>query len=115
MALAGVSASQIICPLSGVRLSTIIVLSAFVALTVTRGDRRPLLACLAWLLGFEAAYQVTLLAMGGRLVLGLFAAVFDIVAGCVVVAWAWRRGVRVWWPAFLVVAALWIPWVATSR
>ena len=43
----------------GVRLSTWVVLLVFVSIAAWRSDRRPLVAAVAWLAGFEAAYQVS--------------------------------------------------------
>jgi hypothetical protein len=40
------------------RTSTLIAALAFVALSLIRRDRVPLVACVAWLLGFEAAFSV---------------------------------------------------------
>lgn len=49
--------AEILFPL-GVRLSTWLLVFAFASLAASRSDRRPLLACGAWLAGFEGVYQI---------------------------------------------------------
>lgn len=51
------SHSAILFPL-GVRLSTWLALLAFVAVAAWRSERAPIVAAIAWLAGFEAAYQL---------------------------------------------------------
>jgi hypothetical protein len=48
---------SVLFPFLGVRLSTWLALAVFVMLAAWRSDRKPLIAGMAWLAGFEAVYQ----------------------------------------------------------
>jgi hypothetical protein len=109
-----VSATSILFPLGGVRLSTAVTFAVFVTLAIARADRRPLLAAFAWLLGFEAAFQATALVVGHPFPLGRSESVFFLVLGTIVVVWTRRRGTRVYWPPLVAAGVLWVIWVATG-
>lgn len=93
----------------GVRLSTWLGIALFLYLALARRDRLPLYACLAWLLGFEAAFQIASLALG-RLPVGSDGPIFVVVVGAIGLPWLTRRGARPsWWfiaPA-LVLLGIW--------
>ena len=50
--------AELLFPAFGVRLSTWLALFVFAGIAAWRSEREPLLAALAWLAGFEGAYQV---------------------------------------------------------
>jgi len=49
--------------IESVRITTWLTLLVFVSLAAWRSNRRPLVAAIAWLAGFETAYQVTAMAI----------------------------------------------------
>jgi hypothetical protein len=101
------SARSIIWPGDQVRLSTVLVLAAFLALAVTRQDHRPAVAAVAWLVGFELLFEATRRPYEWHWI--LFVAV-DIV-GIVLLA---RKGIAPS-PVLLVAAlAVWGAWLATG-
>jgi hypothetical protein len=107
--LRSVAASHIFFP-GGVRLSTWIVLLIFLVLTAWRADYRPFVAALAWLWGFEAAYQITCITTGNGSPAS--SAPILIAAGIISVVVACFCGVYPSWPIVVVVAVVWIVWVA---
>jgi hypothetical protein len=93
----------------GVRLSTWLAIMAFAALATARHDRRPLLAAVAWLVSFEAVFQVGSLAVG-VLPLGYFPPVFFLGIAVVTLPWLTRQGIRPDWrilAAAALVLAIW--------
>lgn len=96
----------------GIRTSTV----AFGVLLVAFGAfrRQPLqgqLAALAWVFGFEIAWEITgYWASGGRLA----GAPGWLVVGAAALIMAWEANVQVEWRWFAVTAVLWLIWVATG-
>ena len=95
----------------GVRLSTWLGVVAFLCVALARRDRVPLYACLAWLLGFEAAFQIASLALG-RLPVGSGGPIFVVAAGAVALPWLTRRGARPSWWLLAPALALLAVWAA---
>jgi hypothetical protein len=106
------SANAILFPL-GVRFSTWLTAVVFVFLAIANRDRRFLLAGIAWLTGFEAAFQVASLTLG-RLPLGLPGPIFFIIFGLTVVAFVTRSGVRPDLSLLFLAFAFFAAWVATG-
>jgi hypothetical protein len=98
----------------GVRLTTWLTLIAFLVLAAWRADWRPFLAALAWLLGFEAAYQITCIITGNGSPASNVSAPMLIGIGVVSVAVATHYGVYPSWPIMGAVAVVWIAWVAAG-
>lgn len=108
------SAAEILCPFGAVRLTTVLAMSLFATLAIAWQARGPIIAGLAWLLGFEAVFQATALAVGHPLPVGSAWAVFWLIAGAGVVTWATWRGHRpLRWP-LVISAVIWGAWVATG-
>jgi len=93
------------------RISTYVTTLVFVTLYMVRRDRRVIFHWWAWIAGFETAYQLTGLAVGSLYIPG--AAVLLALPGLISVPYlTWRKGVRpALWP-MLLVAAIWVIWVA---
>lgn len=98
----------------GVRLSTWLMVAAFVVLAVVRRNSRFLGAMVAWLGGFEVAYQATAAVVGNGSTGSGWPVVVLVVFGLVVTVVAWRRGVRPHRWLMLAVAVVWLVWVATG-
>ena len=104
-------AVQILFPLGGPRLLSILALSAFVALAISRHDRKPVYACLAWMFGFEALFEATTLALG-RPEVNTLHVLFYVALGGLVVPLTARTGVTVSWPLLGLALTVWTVWVA---
>ena len=105
-----VSVASILFPVGGgPRLSTIVAISLFLTLAIAWEEKRPVLACLAWLFSFEVAFQVTSLAFGHHvefLLLGL---------GLVLVPpWLTRRGAKPSLSLLAVALVLFAAWIAAG-
>jgi len=101
------SAQTILFPPGGVRLSTLLLFAAFLALAVTRRDHRPAVAAVAWLIGFELLFEATRRPYEWHWI--LFVAV-DIVG----IALLARKGIA---PSPLLLAAtlaVWAAWLAAG-
>jgi len=101
------SAGTFLFPVGGARLSTVLLLAAFLTLAVARRDHRPAVAAVAWLVGFELLFEAT------RRPDGWHAVVLIGVAGVGIAALA-RKGIA---PSPLLMAAtlaLWAVWLATG-
>lgn len=105
---------EILFPLGGVRLSTVLFIAAFVALAITRHDRVPILACFAWLSGFEVFFESVGLSFQVERQLGPLHAVFWIIFGSAIVLVTWRADIRPSLPFLLVAIFLFGIWVATG-
>jgi hypothetical protein len=99
---------------AGVRLSTWLMAGAFLVLAIVRRDGRFLGAMLAWLGGFEVAYQATAALVGNGSTGSGWPVVGLVLFGLAVTAVAWRRGVRPHRWLMLAVAVVWIAWLATG-
>jgi hypothetical protein len=88
------SAAAVLFPLGGPRLSTILGIAVFLTLAIARGDREPALACVAWLFGFEAIFQATILALGRTGVLGPLHSFAYLVVAAILLPWITRAGVK---------------------
>lgn len=97
-----------------VRLSTWLALAAFAATPLIRPGLATLYACVAWLFGFEAAFQATALTLGHPLPVGLDGPIFFVVVGSGVVIWLSRRGVRPSAPIMALVVFVWVAWLAAG-
>jgi hypothetical protein len=102
--------SAILFPL-GVRLSTWLAFSAFVVLAVYRRDRQPLLAAAAWLVSFEALFQIASICVG-VLPLGLFPPVFFLTLAALTLPWLNLQGVRPDWRILCVAVVALVVWTA---
>lgn len=106
------SAASILFPLGGPRLSTIAFIAVMITLAIGRGDKRPAVACAAWLFGWEALFQVVTLALGRIGGLGPLHSIMYLVIAAFLLPWAtFRVGVKPSLPllgASLVVFAVWV-------
>ena len=102
---------QILFPLGGPRLTSILALSLFLALAIGRHDRRPIYACLAWMFGFEALFEATTLALG-RPEVNTLHVLFYVILGLILVPVLGRHGARPSPPILLAAVLLWAVWVA---
>src|SRR5215831_20711082 len=91
----------------GIRLSTWIGVFAFEAVAVVCRDWRPIWALAAWLLGFEALFELTQLVIRGGAALGPLHALLYVGLAVVVVPWAYRRGAR---PSLPLLGAALVVW-----
>jgi hypothetical protein len=110
----GFGAENILYPSGNARLSTVVALSAFVALAVVRRSWLPVVACLVWLFGFEAALNVTMVALGRPATLDEFHFVGYLVVSVSGGVWLGHRRAGPEWRLLPGVAAVWIAWVATG-
>lgn len=103
-----------------VRISTIVALMAFAALALTRRSGTPLVAGCAWLVGFEAAYQATAIAVGHPVPHGMTLASYRHAAPAVLGLAAMPLVFARWYkarPSFVllaIVGAIWAAWVAVG-
>ena len=109
--MAHINATTVFFP-GGVRLSTWVTVIVFLVLAAWRADGRPFLACLAWLWGFEAAYQLTCIVTGNGSPAST--APVLIAVGVISVTVAARRGVLPSWPVMVAVGVVWVAWVAVG-
>lgn len=109
-----VDAGTVLFPLSGVRLTTILAISLFLAIAITREDRRYAYACVAWLFSFEAVFEATALATGRKESLGAPHALSYVAAAAVLLPWVWRHGVRPSWPLLALALIVYAAWVGTG-
>lgn len=96
----------------GMRTTTALMIIALLVVGIAK--RRPVAAILsvaAWLLGFEAAWQISSAFVAGRPL--LFYAHFIIEAAGWVLA-AHFAGVRADWRLLVVVVVAWVPWLLTG-
>lgn len=109
-----VDAAQILFPSGNVRLTTLLAFAAFVALAIQRRSWLPLVACAAWLAGFEVALNLTVLGLGRPAVLAPlnFAIYLAIATGGLFLLV--RRGCAPRWPLLAAAAAVWIVWISTG-
>lgn len=105
------SATMVLFPL-GMRLTTWICVAAFVAVAVRRRDSRPLLAGWVWLLGFEAAFDVSRAATGHNLQWQTRS--LPVIVGALTVAWMFRYGIRPDRRWLLFTVAVWVVWLASG-
>ena len=105
------SAGSMLFP-GGVRLSTWLALLAFLALAAWRGDGRPFVAGLAWLWGFEAAYQITCILTGNGSPASTAPVLIPLGVVCVVAAKFY--GVRPSWSIMVPVGVIWAIWIAVG-
>jgi hypothetical protein len=104
-----VTAAQLLFPF-GMRLTTWIVLIVFVALAVRRRDSRFLGAAAAWLLGFEAAFDLSRAATGYPL--AWQSRSLPVVVGVFTVAWFAFHELRPSGRWLAVTALIWSLWLA---
>lgn len=95
----------------GVRLSTWLAIAAFISLALAQRSRMPILAGVAWITGFEAAFQAISLTLG-KLPLGPDGPIFYILLAAVAVPLTYRAGVRADLRILAVAVALMAAWVA---
>ena len=107
-------AATILFPTGNTRLSTIVAFSAFLALAIARRSWLPIASCLAWLFGFEAAFNATLLALGRPAALDPIHFALYLAVGIGVPIWLARRGVRPVWYLLAPAIVLWAIWAATG-
>ena len=112
--LLAIDAAPILFPTGNTRLSTIVVFSAFIALAIGRRSWLPIAGCLAWLFGFEAAFNATMLALGHPAALDPIHFAVYLVIGIVLPFWLARRGVRPNWWLLGGAGVLWAIWMATG-
>lgn len=110
----GFGAENILYPTGNARLSTVVALSAFVALAVVRRSWLPVAACLVWLFGFEAALNVTVVALGRPATLDAIHFVGYLVVSVAGGVWLAHRRARPEWGLVAGAAAVWIAWMATG-
>jgi hypothetical protein len=110
---ATVTTTAILFPL-GVRLSTWLMALVFVALAVKRRDSLPILALLAWLFAFEAAYDAASIGLRPWSQGFVPAAVFFLILGTATVVWMTSNGVRPFLPLTAAAALLMAVWMATG-
>jgi len=92
-----------------IRTSTWATILVFMAVMVARKDWAVMVACMAWLWGFEAAYQITSYVMGTNALPGdlwWFTAF-----GAASILLAARFRVPVSWPWIGCAAAIWLVWL----
>jgi hypothetical protein len=106
--------THLLFPLGGVRLTTNLIIAHFLTLAITWGNRRPALACLAWLFSFEAVFEVVSLVTGHGNTLGPIHASMYVVLAAVIVPWTYRRGVRPSWPLFAAALIFFAVWILTG-
>jgi len=107
-------AAHVLFPTGNARLSTIVAVSAFVALAIMRRSWLPVAGCLAWLFGFEAAFNTTVLALGRPAPLDALHYVPYLAIGIVVPFVLARRGVRPDWYLLAAAVVVWLIWVASG-
>lgn len=106
--------TAILFPGGAVRLSTALGLGAFGTLALTRRDWRPLAAAVMWMLGFEAAFEITP-TFGHDPRAGVFhALVWGLILGALITPWLARRGVRPARWLLLAAFAFFAVWAATG-
>jgi hypothetical protein len=96
----------------GIRTSTVLMGVLLVVFGAIR--RQPLqgqLAALAWVFGFEIAFEITAYATSGGHLPG---APGWLVFGAVANLMAWEAKVKIEWRWFIVTAVLWVIWLATG-
>lgn len=98
----------------GIRTSTWLTALVFIVVALIRHDRKALLAGWAWLAGFEAAFQITSLAMGLPLPGYRWGPFLLIALGISGTAYAARCGVRPNLWLLGIAACVWVAWVATG-
>ena len=94
------------------RLSTWLAGLAFVAVALLRRDTRLIAAGWTWLAGYEAAFQVTAVAVGSPARIQGWIAYLAIAFGAFTVGWFSFHGIRPSRPGVLTVAAIWAIWLA---
>jgi hypothetical protein len=107
MTVVAVDAGTILFPVNGPRLSTDVMLAAFLVLAVRRHDPKPAIAGIAWIVGFENLFEATRRPHVWHWI--LYVAV-DVI-GIVLLA---RKGIA---PSTLLLAgtlAVWAAWLATG-
>jgi hypothetical protein len=109
-----VDAATILFPTGNTRLSTIVAFAAFIALAIMRRSSLPIVGCLAWLFGFEAAFNATVLALGRPAALDTIHFVPYLLIGIVLPFWLARRGVRPVWSLLAAAVVVWAIWMATG-
>lgn len=107
------SATSILFPLYGPRLTTILAIALFFTLAITQHDRLPVYSCLAWLFGWEAVFEATTWALG-RPELGVPHVALYLVVCVVALPWLTRKGARPDWRFLVPAVAFYIVWVATG-
>lgn len=95
----------------GVRVSTWLTVAAFSGVAVVRRDRLPLVACWAWLAGFEAAFQIADLALG-RLSSNLFQPIFFLTLAAATLPLTIKAGARPSRLLFVLALAVFAIWAA---
>ena len=109
-----VGAAQILFPTGNARLTTLLAFAAFIALAIQRRSWFPVVACVAWLSGYEAALNITLIALGRPQTLDpLHFSVYLALAILGPLGLA-RRGYPPSWPLLAAAAIVWIVWLATG-
>jgi hypothetical protein len=105
------SANTILFPL-GMRLTTWGCVAVFVAVAMKRRDSKVLVAGCVWLLGFEAAFDISRFAVGKA---GPFATwALPLIVGLFTLGWAtWHRMLPSL-PCALATAAVWLVWLAVG-
>lgn len=114
MMLVAFSAGTILFPTPTARLSSILIVSAFVSIAVKRHEWKPVLACVAWAFGFEAVLDTTYLVLGKHDALGHFHTIFYVVLGIVLIPWITRRGVTPDWRLLTPALIVYIAWCASG-
>ncbi|MDX6480022.1 MAG: hypothetical protein QOG85_532 [Gaiellaceae bacterium] len=112
--LLAIDAATILFPTGNTRLSTIVAFAAFVALALMRRSWLPLAGCVAWLFGFEAAFNATVLALGRPAALDALHFVPYLALGAGLPFLLARRAARPNWYVLAAAGGLWAIWVASG-
>jgi hypothetical protein len=96
----------------GVRLSTWATIAVFLAVAGTRRETKPLLACWAWLWGFEAAYDLASIAFRPWSQGFLPEASLYAILGLTTIVWMTNHGVRPSLPLLGAALGLMVLWIA---
>ena len=107
-------AAQVLFPTGNARLTTLLAFAAFIALAAQRRSWLPVLACMAWLSGFEAALNLTLLALGRAADLDRIHFIVYLALAVLIPIGLARRGYPPSWPLLAGAALVWIIWVAAG-
>lgn len=96
----------------GARLTTWVLVVAFVVLAAKKHDSRVLVAACAWLIGFEAAFDLSRFAVGKAHPFVTWA--LPLVVGVFTLAWAYRNDIRPARNYALATGAVWVVWLAVG-
>lgn len=108
------NAASVLFPSGNARLSTIAAFAAFVALAIMVRSWRPVVACLAWLFGFEALFNLTGILLGRPAVLDPIHFGIYLFLGLCGPLWLVRGGWRPRYGLLMGAAACWMIWTVTG-